>query len=192
MQPDLGNGLVLDVQPERTLARRDAIRRGGIEPHRHDRAPQVVWSARERDFLRGVPALCLVELLLSHHIEGEDEVRLGLVLLDRLAAGRNPHQRPLVETEARAQQVRFEHSLARKGRVSRELRLQFVYSSHGSPLMVAICPLSPVRARTGHLIRSARRGSDGSHTSVTSSHAKSGTAISRNRRRPVRSRSLSS
>jgi len=103
VQPHLRDGFIARVQPERAIARGHLIGRARVEPHRDDGAAQVIWPARQRDLLRRAPLLLLVELSHRRHVEGEDEVALGLMLAPWLAiranwthqrARRKPHAQP--------------------------------------------------------------------------------------------------
>ena len=117
-QPNLGDRRLIHVQPERAIARRDAIGRGGIQSRRDDGATQVPWPAAQRDLFRRMPLLRLVQFLLPHHIKREDEVRLRLMLARRAVLCRHRDERVVLEAYARAQQIGLQDRLARQRRMT--------------------------------------------------------------------------
>ena len=89
-----------------------------VHAHRHDRAPEVVRPAGQRELLRRPAPRGLAELGERPLVEGEDEVRLRLHLAVEVVA-----QRGLVERDARPQQVLLQHGLARHVREPLHQRL---------------------------------------------------------------------
>ncbi len=116
--------LVPDVELQATLARRHAVRRGGVQPCGDDCPAQLVRSPGERHLFRRVPFFGLFEHALGYHVEREDEIRLRLMLAWMgLACACRAHECAGIKAQSRPQQVRFQHRLSRQAGVSRELRL---------------------------------------------------------------------
>ncbi len=106
-QLDVAQVLRPAMHAQRVVGRVDDVRRPGIEPHRNDRAPESVRSTDESDLFRGVHRRILAQLVQRHHVEGKNEVGLGLEACRQT-------QRCRRETHTQAQEIFLEDGFDRQ------------------------------------------------------------------------------
>lgn len=108
-QAHVGDAGPVEVEPEDAVVPGgDAVRRGGVDPHRHHRTAEVVGPSGEHDLLGRTAQRRGAQLGQRAVVEGEDEVRLGLDVPVLVVA-----EGGVVERHAAAQQVLLEDGLSR-------------------------------------------------------------------------------
>jgi hypothetical protein len=106
-QPDVGDLAVVERKAQHAVVGAvDPVRRVRVHADGHDRAPQLVGAAGQRDLLRRTPLCRLAELRERLLVEREDEVRLGLDLAVEIVA-----ERRIVERDPGPQEVLLQHCL---------------------------------------------------------------------------------